>query len=219
MDLAQRSHHALTECEASLAASWGLINQERLDHRASQEALTFERERHKETLELLELVFKEAVRCGEIADRLGSQVAALQSASNSGIVQAVPQAIASMEAPLGEESSIPSTASIPANQQRESVERLPETCAGSSPKPKHLGEDEGQQAGRKANVDSSDGLEHKHCFPPHVPLQSIESRSSSSSVTLFASAMEGVDGHKRSKTSSAPKKRARLPTIKELSLN
>jgi hypothetical protein len=130
-DLASRFYHALTQCEASLAASWETINQERLDHRASQEALTFERERHKETMELLEQVFREAVRSGEIADSLSSQVATLQAASNSGIIQAFPQAMASAKASLGKESSILSEAS-------------PETCASRSSRPKHSDQDERQ---------------------------------------------------------------------------
>jgi hypothetical protein len=199
MGLAWQSHHALTQCEASLAASWETINQERLEHRESQEALTFEREMHKETIELLEQVFQEAVRSGEIADSLSSQVAALQAASNSGIV--VPQAMASMKAPLGEENSIPS----------------PETCASSLSIPKHAGQDERQQVARPVNVDPSEGPEDKCYFPLHdVPLESTETQSS---VTRSASAIEGADGHKRSKASSVAKKRTRRPAAGEHRLN
>jgi hypothetical protein len=120
---------SLTQCDAALAASREVINQERLYHRASQEELTFERERHKETVELLEKVFEEARRSGEIADRLGCQVAALQAASSSGIVQAVPQDSASMKAPLGKESPKP-------------LDALPEACASSQSGSKHSGKDE-----------------------------------------------------------------------------
>jgi recombination DNA repair RAD52 pathway protein len=91
MKVAQESQHNLAQCEASLAASWKLLNEERLQHRASQEALLFELERHQETIQLLNQVFKEAERTGEVADRLSRKLAELQAASESGVVQAVPQ--------------------------------------------------------------------------------------------------------------------------------
>jgi len=201
MDLAWGSRHALTLCEESLASSWDMINQERLDHRASQEALTFERERHKETIELLEKVFKEAVRSGEIADSLGSQVAALQAASNSGIIQAVPQAMVSMKAPLGKESSIASDASS-------------ETCGSISSIPKRIDQDERNQIARPGNV--GEGPEQSN-FPLHgVPLESTESTQIQPSVTGSASAaaIEGANGHKRSKA-RVTERRTRRPAAKE----
>lgn len=94
--LVQHSQHALTQCEASLAASWDQLNEERLDHRAAQEELLFERERHKETMELLEKVFHEAMHSGEIADMLSREVATLREASSSGVTKASSQAPASL---------------------------------------------------------------------------------------------------------------------------
>jgi hypothetical protein len=168
--------NSLTQCEAALAASREVINQERLYHRASQEELTFERERHKETVELLERVFEEARRSGEIADSLGCQIATLQAASSSGIAQVVPQDSASMKAPLGKESPKP----LDASSQFSS---------------KHSGKDEKQQEARPVNIDPSNGPEHKW------QLQTIETQSSTSRVTGSASAIEGADKYKRSKRS------------------
>jgi hypothetical protein len=71
---------AFTNCEAALFASWEKLNNERLDHRASREELSFERERHQESIELLDRVFKEAVRSGDVADSLKSQITVLQAA-------------------------------------------------------------------------------------------------------------------------------------------
>jgi hypothetical protein len=82
---------ALTECEASLVTSWETLNKERLDHRASREALAFESERHKETMELLERMFKEAIRSSEVADNLSSRLAAQHTGPNLEVCQAVPK--------------------------------------------------------------------------------------------------------------------------------
>jgi hypothetical protein len=174
--------NSLTQCEAALAASREVINQERLYHRASQEELTFERERHKETVELLERVFEEARRSGEIADSLGCQIATLQAASSSGIAQVVPQDSASMKAPLGKESPKP-------------LDALPEACASSQFSSKHSSKDEKQQEARPVNIDPSNGPEHKW------QLQTIETQSSTSRVTGSTSAIEGADKYKRSKRS------------------
>jgi hypothetical protein len=79
----EQSRVTLTHCEAALVASWEQAKQERLDHLRCREELTLEltleHERHKETTQLLDRVFKEAVRSGEIADRLGERVAALEA--------------------------------------------------------------------------------------------------------------------------------------------
>jgi septal ring factor EnvC (AmiA/AmiB activator) len=79
----EQSRVTLTHCEAALVASWEQVQQERLGHVRCREELilelAFERERHKETTQLLDRVFKEATRSGEIADRLGERVAALEA--------------------------------------------------------------------------------------------------------------------------------------------
>jgi hypothetical protein len=64
---------ALAECTASLASSWETLNGERLDYQACREALTFETKRHKETIELLDRIFKDAMRSGEVADFLSNR--------------------------------------------------------------------------------------------------------------------------------------------------
>lgn len=83
---AHQAQSALTQCESSLVNSLEQLNEERLDHRASQEALTFERASHKETAEMLEQVFREATRSAEIADRLSLQVATLQSKPGQALI-------------------------------------------------------------------------------------------------------------------------------------
>lgn len=87
----EQSRVTLTHCEAALVASWEQMKQERLDHQRCREELTLdltleltlERERHKETIDLLDRVFKEATRSGEIADRLGNRVAVLEAAEQN----------------------------------------------------------------------------------------------------------------------------------------
>lgn len=83
----QHYHLALTQCEASLVASLEKLNKEAVDHRACQEALTFERERHNETITLLERTFQAALWSGAIADDLGNQVVMLRAASSSQVSQ------------------------------------------------------------------------------------------------------------------------------------
>jgi hypothetical protein len=58
----------LTHCKDALAGSRAKLDEERLEFGAAQEALIFERERHKETTELLERVIEEARRSGDLAD-------------------------------------------------------------------------------------------------------------------------------------------------------
>lgn len=82
-NIAEQSRLALAQCEDALAGSWAKLDEERLDFRAAQEALTFERERHKETTELLERVIEEARLSGDLADTLSRQVAILQSTPTS----------------------------------------------------------------------------------------------------------------------------------------
>jgi hypothetical protein len=83
----EQSRITLTHCEAALVVSWEQGKQERLDHQRCREELTLEltleRERHEETTKMLDRVFKEATRSGEIADRLGDRVAALEAAERN----------------------------------------------------------------------------------------------------------------------------------------
>ena len=96
-NLANQFQYTLAQCEASLVNSWKMLNEERLDHRACQEALTFECERHKDTHKILEQVFKETKRSGEIADRLGRELAELRATSSFRVAQAAPQTMPSSE--------------------------------------------------------------------------------------------------------------------------
>ncbi|RDL36282.1 uncharacterized protein BP5553_06894 [Venustampulla echinocandica] len=93
-NLAQQGQYALSQSEASLANTWQMLNEERLVHRACQEELTFERAKHNDTIVLLDRVFGEATRCGEIADSLSSK---LQAALSSGAAQKAEPMMASEE--------------------------------------------------------------------------------------------------------------------------
>ena len=93
--LVNQSQCALTECETSLVNSWGTLNEERLEYRACQEALNFERQSHIDTIAFLDQVFKEATRSTELVDSLANQVEELQSASNFRTTYATPPAILS----------------------------------------------------------------------------------------------------------------------------
>lgn len=68
-----QSQFALAECQNALYAKTTTLDQERLEFRALQEALTFERERHLETTQLLEQTFEEAKQRGQRADMLSTQ--------------------------------------------------------------------------------------------------------------------------------------------------
>jgi hypothetical protein len=78
----------LAECETSLAASWETLNKERRDHLSCREALTLESQRYKEARELLERIFKETIRSGEVADALSNRLAPVP---NLGVHRAVPK--------------------------------------------------------------------------------------------------------------------------------
>lgn len=84
---AQQCHAALAQCEMSLSASWEILNEERLHHRASREALAYESERHRETAKMLEYMSQEVIRRGGVADILSSR---LSTAPNLSDYQAVP---------------------------------------------------------------------------------------------------------------------------------
>lgn len=96
--LLHQSQNALGQCEASLQASCDDLNEERLEHRASREELTFERERHNETHVMLEKVFREAVRSGEVADLLRSKLTSLRAVSDVGDIQEAPALPTSLQA-------------------------------------------------------------------------------------------------------------------------
>jgi hypothetical protein len=86
---------ALAQHEATLVGSWEKFNEERLEHQASREELAFERERHKETADFLDRVFKEATQSGDIADSLRSRVAVLQAALDLNLPQEAPKTMGS----------------------------------------------------------------------------------------------------------------------------
>ncbi|KAH6664016.1 hypothetical protein B0J14DRAFT_608244 [Halenospora varia] len=175
-----------------------MLNEEHLDHRASQEALTFERERHKETMELLERVMKEAIRSGEVADTLGSKLTELQAALNFRVVQAGPQTTAQMEVSLST-SLTPPEASASTKQQSHLAETLPGTYAISSPGQKHSSPDE--QVIQTLVVEVPDELNRGSSFPFYSkPLPSTSLTSSTSCAR----------GSRRSKPKSIRKKRAGL---------
>ncbi|KAH8799407.1 hypothetical protein F5884DRAFT_811822 [Xylogone sp. PMI_703] len=157
------ANSALRQCEASLIAS-------------------IERNSHQDTTELLERVFREAIRSGEIADSLSSQVAIMQASSQSGIVQEVLQSTASTEAPMRKERPIERFSS---NQPRNLIESLPE--------PQLSGVDNRQQATHRA-TNPPGGPARRFCsIAPAVPLQSIETQPSTSSVISSTSTSEGVE--------------------------
>jgi len=166
--LADKSQYALMQCETSLFNCWKMLNEERLELGACQEALSFERERHKDTIDLLERVFKEATRSGEIADSLGSKLAELQAVASFSVHQTAPQTIASKDTSQNNVNSAPPEASTSASQQSDSAKRLLETHTNNSHSLKLLAEAE--QATKLSDV------------PSHVqPLLSAEPKLSSCS--------------------------------------
>ncbi|KAF8848392.1 hypothetical protein BDZ45DRAFT_753891 [Acephala macrosclerotiorum] len=123
----QQSQWKFTHCEAALLSNQETLEEERLAYRASREELTFEREKYQETLEILEKVFREAVRSGEVADFLGNQIVALQAASKRGVIQPTPKIPASrIETSLVKESLIPSEANVFIIQRNEPAKELSE---------------------------------------------------------------------------------------------
>ena len=87
---AHQCHTALLQCESSLSACWEVLNKERLNHRASREALASESERHKETMRFLERMSKEAIRSGEIADILSNRL-------DTALGKTLPRSISTLE--------------------------------------------------------------------------------------------------------------------------
>ncbi|RFU32947.1 hypothetical protein B7463_g3362, partial [Scytalidium lignicola] len=191
------------QCEASLIASWEMLNEERLEHRAFREELTFECNSHKDTTELLERVFREVIQSGEIADSLSSQVAIMQASSQFGIVQEVLQSTASTEAPMSKERPIERFSS---NQLQNLIESLPE--------PQLSGVDNRQQATHRA-TNPPGGPARRFCsIAPAVPLQSIETQPSTSSVIASTSTEEGVEGYRGNQAEAGGvEKRAKLHLI------
>ena len=96
-NVTQQSHIVLAQCRDALTASAAELDEERLDHRATQEALNFERATHRETINVLERVFEEARVSGELADHLRRQTATLQSTPSSQIVQVPTCAVLELE--------------------------------------------------------------------------------------------------------------------------
>ncbi|KAH8790882.1 hypothetical protein F5882DRAFT_460694 [Hyaloscypha sp. PMI_1271] len=119
----------LAEYEASLVASWETLNQERLDHRACREALTFETERHKETIELLDRIFKEAIRSSEVTDILSSRLA---TAPNLEAWQAVPKLEGSLAETSLTRKTLTETGTFTSSHQLGKHERQQHNCASSA---------------------------------------------------------------------------------------
>ena len=100
----EHARYALLQSEASLVSSWEKLEDERLEFRAAQEELVFERERHKETTDMLERVFHEAIRSSQIADALNGQIATLRAANGVGASRPLldtPVTMASSPTPQG----------------------------------------------------------------------------------------------------------------------
>ncbi|KAH8674402.1 hypothetical protein BGZ60DRAFT_271486 [Tricladium varicosporioides] len=176
---AHQSQHALTQCEAALVNSWEMLNEERLDYRASQEALSFERERHKETMDLLERVFKEAIRSGEVADCLGGKLTELQAAASCRVAQAIPQTMATTEASPSTSNLAPQEPPDSTSQQSYLAERYPESYAISSPEQKNSSLDE-----QEIQISVAEASDERSCggsFTFHgQPLPSTKSTSRTS---------------------------------------
>ena len=81
---ARRLEHDLELARNALFSSWEKLHDERLEFRAAQEELVFERERHKETTDMLERVFQEAILSSQIADALSGQITTLRAANSVG---------------------------------------------------------------------------------------------------------------------------------------
>jgi len=75
---AQQSDLAITQYEQSLAISHAKLDNERLEHGATQRALDFEQQNHSETAKLFDLAYAAAVESGELVDGLRAQVVELQ---------------------------------------------------------------------------------------------------------------------------------------------
>jgi hypothetical protein len=99
-----------------------MLNEERLNHRATREALTFEVSRHKETTELLERVFGQAVRALNVAQGLEFEIATLEAAKVIRMGHAQPMAL--IDAPPDGDSR-PQSSSV-VNQMS-----IPSICASS----------------------------------------------------------------------------------------
>lgn len=95
-----RLQYDLKQCQEALATSCAKLEEERLDYGAVRVALGFELESHKETIEVLERVFDEARKSGELADNFSRQIAMLRSKPVTQIAQAAPKVEELMATPL-----------------------------------------------------------------------------------------------------------------------
>ncbi|KFY31869.1 hypothetical protein V493_00726 [Pseudogymnoascus sp. VKM F-4281 (FW-2241)] len=89
--------NALAQCRDALTTTAAEVDEERLDHRATKEALGFEQAMHKQTISVLERVFEEARVSGELADHLRYQIAALQRTPSPQIVHVPVGAVLELE--------------------------------------------------------------------------------------------------------------------------
>jgi hypothetical protein len=159
---------ALAEYAASLAASWETLNGERLEHQACREALTFETERHKETIELLDRIFKEAMRSVEVADFLSSR---RETAPKLEACQAVPKLEGPLtETPLTRKKLIEPGTFTSMGQQGESTQRRQMSVPATS---HQLGKHERQTATLVCSTEISDNPQPNcassaYGFPPTI---------------------------------------------------
>ncbi|KAH7378952.1 hypothetical protein BKA64DRAFT_648375 [Cadophora sp. MPI-SDFR-AT-0126] len=142
--------NTLVQCEASLSSSWEVLNEERRNHQACQEALMFESQRQKETIALLERILKEAILSSEAAEILGGR---LTTAPKAAGYQTTP----TFEGPLTETTQNAKTltesgTATSVERQSESAQRLlPSLVPGSH----QLGEHESQTATRICSTEMS----------------------------------------------------------------
>jgi hypothetical protein len=79
---AQQSDLTITQYQQSLVISNAKLDEERLEHGATQKALDFERQDHSETAKLFDLAHAAAVESCELVEGLRAQVAELQGGSS-----------------------------------------------------------------------------------------------------------------------------------------
>ena len=116
--------HALLQCKGSLASSWEELNQGRLEYQKVQKELVLERERHKDTMDMLQKVLHEAMRSSEIADSLSGEIVKLRAA---GVAAATLETPASMiKAPYTTAASPDTPTSI--NQQSGPAQAPKDVC-------------------------------------------------------------------------------------------
>ncbi|KFX92039.1 hypothetical protein V490_05590 [Pseudogymnoascus sp. VKM F-3557] len=144
----EQSRFALIQSQEALSACCTRLDEERLEFRATQEALNFEHERHKETTELLERVFEEARLSGELADMRGREVAMLQNIPGSQFEQAT---VAAGEQWVASPLTKENLAQLQACDEQSAMKDLPKISAEGIP-----GDFHGQQNAPPPQVDETE---------------------------------------------------------------